>query len=220
MARKKQFLVIGLGSFGGSVVKSLVDMGYEVLAIDSDEYIVQEFSEIATHIVQADATDEIVLRSLGVANFDVAIVAMAKDLEASILITVLLKEIGVPCVVSKAEDELHGKILQKIGADRVVYPERDMGIRTAHNLVSSSILEYIELSTDYSIIELNTPKVFIGKSLREMDLRHNFGVSLVAINRDTKMIVIPPDSIIMQEGDSMVVIGHNENLHDLEKAAL
>lgn len=144
----KSFAVIGLGRFGMSVAKTLAAMGCEILAIDSDEHKVQEIAAKVTHAVQADAKDEDVLRALGVQNADVVIVATTQDIQTSILVTVMIKEMGVKTVVVKAKNELHGRVLQKIGADKIVYPERDMGIRVAHNLVSKSIIDYIELSPE------------------------------------------------------------------------
>ena len=212
MPKKKQYLIVGLGGFGVSVMRTLLELGQDVLAIDEDEYVVQELSETAAEVVQADATDEIALRALGVRNFDVAIVSMAKNLEASILTTMLLKEMGVDLVISKAEDELHGKILQKIGADRVVFPERDMGVRVANNLVSGSVLEFIELSPDYSILELNVPKQFVGKTLRDIDMGSSYGINVIAIKNNDEINVTPGADEPLLAEVSMIVIGSNENL--------
>jgi trk system potassium uptake protein TrkA len=148
-----QYVVIGLGRFGTSVAQTLYQMGCEVLAIDTDEEKVQAVANIVTHAVQADATDENAMRALGLRNFDVAIISIG-DIQASILTTLVLKEMGIKRLVAKALSELHGRVLEKIGADKVIYPERDMGMRVAHNLVSGSILDYMELAPGYSIIEV------------------------------------------------------------------
>ena len=157
MINMRQYVIIGCGRFGSSVAKTLYKMGHDVLAIDSNEEIVQYISEEVTHAIQADATDERVLKSLGIRNFDVAIITIGSNIQSSIMATLIVKELGVKYVVAKAHNEIHAKLLLKIGADRVVFPERDMGMRVAHNLVSSNILDYIELSPEYSIMEITPP---------------------------------------------------------------
>ena len=164
--KKKQFAVIGMGRFGSSVAKTLYNLGYDVLAIDHDESRTDEVVEMVTHAVTADSTDEDALRSLGLRNFDVVVVAIGQDIQASILTTLILKEMGVGMIVVKAQNELHGKVLAKIGADKVIYPERDMGARVAHHLISPNILDHIELSNDYSIVDLEAGPGLVGKNLR------------------------------------------------------
>jgi len=161
--RSKQFVVIGLGRFGTSVAQTLSTLGHDVLAMDKDEHAVQVIMQDVTQAVQADARDEETLRALGVRNFDVAIVAIGDDLEANILITLMLKEMGVPYVVTKAQNALHGKVLEKIGADKIIYPEQDMGFRLANNLVRTNVMDFIELSLDYSIFEIVASSQFINK---------------------------------------------------------
>ena len=156
---KKQFLIIGLGRFGSSIAKTIYELGHDVLAIDKDEEKVQEISDYVTHAVQMDSTDESILKTLGVTNFDVAVVTIGSNLQDSVMATLILKELGVKYIIAKANNELHAKVLTKIGADKVVLPERDMGTRVAHNLVSSNILDYIELSEEYSILEIEAIKV-------------------------------------------------------------
>ena len=160
----KQFVIIGLGRFGLSVAKTLYDLGNDVLAIDMDEDLVQEISDNVTHAVQLDATDENALRSLGIRNFDVAVVTIGSNIQASVMVTLLVKELGVKYIIAKGHSDLHAKVLYKIGADRVVLPEKDMGVRVAHNLVSDSILDYIELSAEYSIMEIRSLNEWHGKS--------------------------------------------------------
>lgn len=213
---KKQFVVIGLGRFGTSVAKTLYSLGNDVLAIDVDEETVQNISDSVTHSVQADATDENTLRSLGIRNFDVAVVTIGSDLQSSVMVTLLLKELGVDHIIAKANSEIHAKVLYKIGADRVVLPERDMGVRVAHNLVSSNILDYIELSPDYSIAEIANPKAWQGKTLQELNLRANFGINIVAVKKDNDINVSPMADDKLEAGDVIVAIGCADELNKLE----
>jgi trk system potassium uptake protein TrkA len=215
MARK-QFAVIGLGRFGGSVARTLSQMGYDVLAIDSDKNEIEKIMHDVTHAVQVDALDFEAVKSLGIRNFDVVIVGIGSNLQASILVTLQLKELGVNCVVAKAVGDLHGKVLKKIGADKVVYPERDMGARLAHHLVSTNIIDYIELSSEYSIIEMQTPKELVGRSVVEADLRARYGVTVLALRRGREIIVAPGPDQILQEKDIMVVLGGTEEIGRLE----
>lgn len=213
---KKQFAVIGIGRFGGSVARTLHKMGYEVLAIDKDEQEIEAIMNEVTHAVQLDALDVEALKRLGIRNFDVVIVAIGNDLEASILVTLELKELGVRCVVAKAANDLHGKVLQRVGADKVVYPERDMGVRLAHYLVSSNVIDQIQLSSEYSIVEIQAPKRVAGLTLGEADLRANYGIAVLAIRRDNEIIVSPSASDVIKEGDILVVIGHTDDLNRFE----
>ncbi len=212
----KQFAVIGLGRFGSSVALSLARMGHEVLAIDTSEEQVEKVADEVTHAVQAHITDEEVLKELGIRNFDVVIVGIGQDIQANILVTVILKDLGVKYVVAKAQNELHGKVLEKIGADKVVYPERDMGVRVAHSLGASNVLDHIELSPDYSILEAVAPTKLVGKTLFQSALRAKYGVTVVAIKRGDKIIVAPPAEEGIQEGDVLVAIGKNKSLRSLE----
>ncbi|QCX32938.1 TrkA family potassium uptake protein [Caloramator sp. E03] len=214
----KQFVVIGLGRFGSSVATTLYSLGNEVLAIDTDEEIVQSISNSVTHAVQADATDEATLRSLGIRNFDVAVVTIGSDIQSSIMITLLCKELGVKYVIAKAHNEMHAKVLYKIGADRVVFPERDMGVRVAHNLCSSNILDYIELSPDYSIMELEAIHEWEGKSLRELNMRSKYGINVMAIKRNNDINISPNADDKIYHGDVLVVIGGTEDLKVLERS--
>lgn len=213
----KQFAVIGLGRFGTSVAKTLHLMGYEVLAIDESQERIQEIVNNVTHAIEADATDENALKALGIRNFDVVIVAIGHDIQSSILITVILKELGVKYVVAKAQTELHGKVLVKVGADKVVYPERDMGVRVAHSLVSSNVLDHIELSPEHSILEVVAPETLVGKTLRQSALRAVYGVTVMAIKRGRDLIVSPSADEPVEENDILVVIGENDRLHNVER---
>lgn len=212
----KQFVVIGLGRFGTSVAKTLYDLGNDVLAIDVDEDLVQEISDSVTHAVQMDATDESALKTLGIRNFDVAVITIGENIQASVMVTLLVKELGVKYIVAKGHSDLHAKVLYKIGADRVILPEKDMGVRVAHNLVSSTILDYIDLSPDYSIIEIETPKEWHNNSIRELSLRTRFGINVMAIKKENDINITPNAEEVIEPGDILVAIGSTEDLGKLE----
>ncbi|MBP1156753.1 MULTISPECIES: TrkA family potassium uptake protein [unclassified Paenibacillus] len=214
--KNTQYAVIGLGRFGSSLAMELLNLGHEVLGIDMDEEAVEEMSDKLTHVVVADSTEEEVIRSLGIRNFDCVVVAIGNDIQASILTAILLKDIGVKTVVAKALSELHGKVLNKIGVDRIIFPERDMGVRVAHQLVSPNLLDYIELSDEYTIAELAVPKRLAGRSLKELDPRARYGCSVVAINKKSGVIIAPTAIDTIEERDIMVVIGTNEQIEKFE----
>ncbi|MBZ4645041.1 MAG: trk/ktr system potassium uptake protein [Petroclostridium sp.] len=211
------FVVIGIGRFGRSVAKTLYELGNEVLAIDENEEIIQDISEYVTHAVAGDVTDENVLKSLGIRNFDVAVVAIGGNMESSILVTVLLKEMGVKYILAKAQSELHAKVLSRVGADRVIFPERDMGVRVAHNLVSTNILDYIELSPDYSIMEITAPEHWEGKTLKELNVRVRYGINIMAIKNGTEINISPKADDVIRQDDVLVVIGSNDDLNKLDR---
>jgi trk system potassium uptake protein len=213
---KKQYAVIGLGRFGTSVATTLQSLGNEVLAIDSDEERVQKLSEEVTHVVQADTTDENALNSLGLRNFDAVVVAIGADMQANVATTLLLKEMGVPYIIAKAGNALHGKMLEKIGADRVVYPERDMGRRVAHSMVSTNVLDYIELSPKLSLVEVAASRRFIGKTLAQADFRVLYQVNVVAIKRFEDLIVTPKSDEKIRENDILIVIGAADGVRRME----
>ena len=212
----KQFVIIGLGRFGSSVAKTLYALGHDVLAIDSNEDLVQEISDSVTHAVQMDATDENALRTLGLRNFDVAVVTIGANIQASVMATLLVKDMGIKYIIAKGNSDLHAKVLYKIGADRVILPEKDMGVRVAHNLVSSSILDYIELSPDYSIIEIESPKEWYGKSMKELSLRSEYGINVMAIKRNNEVNISPDADDVINKDDIVVAIGSAEDLTKLE----
>ncbi|ANE46149.1 potassium uptake system protein [Paenibacillus swuensis] len=218
--KMKSFVIIGLGRFGTSLAKELVIQGYEVLGIDRDEHIIDSLSEYLTHSVVADSTDEEVLRSLGVRNFDCGVVAIGNDIQASIMTAILLKDLGVKKVVAKALTELHGRVLEKIGVDRVIYPERDMGVRVAHQLVSPNLLDFIELSKDYTIAELEVPSKLHGVTLAELNLRAKYGCSIVALRKSDGVNIAPTASDVLHEKDLMVIIGTNAEIERFEREEL
>lgn len=217
MSKDKQFAVIGLGRFGRSIARCLHGMGYEVLAVDRSYELVQSFSDVVTHVVQADTTDENALKALGIRNFDVVIVAIGEDMQANVLTVVQLKELGVPFVVAKARNLLHGKLLEKIGADSIVYPERDMAKRVAYSLTSRNIMDYIELSPDYSIAEVGVPRSIAGKSLIESNVRAKYGLNVVAIKRKEQLILPPNPHDVIEKDDIIVVVGSNEGMKRWEE---
>lgn len=203
----KQFAVIGMGKFGTSIASTLVVLGHEVLAIDKNENRIREISGIVTHAVIADATNEDALKSLSLKNFDAVIVSLGCDIQASILTTLILKDIGVNRIVAKAVSDLHGKVLAKTGATTVIYPEKDMAIRVAKSLVSYNILKMVEITRDACLVEINTPKNMVGKSLKDLDLTRKYKLNLVAIKRQNQVkVVLSPDEIL-HEDDSLLVIG-------------
>lgn len=213
----KEYAVIGCGRFGTSVAKTLYSLGHNVLAIDKDIEIVQEISDSVTHAVQIDGIDENALKSLGLSNFDVVIVSIGADIQASILATLVLKEIGVKKVISKAQSDIHGKLLYKVGANKVIFPERDMGVRVAHSLVSSNILDHIELAPDYSIVEIAALKEWEGKTIKELKLRTRYGINVLAIRHDNDINISPYADDMINPGDVVIVIGSNNDLTKLEK---
>lgn len=208
----KQYIVIGCGRFGSSVATTMHLLGHQVMAIDKNDDAVQALAEKVTHAAIVDVTDEQALRALGMGNFDVAIIAIGSDIRASIMATLIAKEMGVEQIVCKAKDELQAKVLYKIGADRVVFPERDMGVRVAHNLVSNNILDHIELDPDYSIVEIVTPKEWEGKTLIDLDLRAKYEITVLAIKCGKSINVTPSPEEELKAGSILVVIGQNSKI--------
>lgn len=215
---KQNYAIIGLGRFGGSICQTLVESGQEVLAIDKNEDRANAYMDIATHVVVGNAQDEMTLRSLGIRNFDQVIIAIGEDIQASILVTLMVKEMGVPNILAKANNGYHARVLEKIGADKVVHPERDMGIRIAHKMVSSNILDSIELSDEYSLAEIRVKnKKFFNKTLLEMDFRRRFGLTVVAVRRrNGDVIASPAAEEVVRENDHLLVIGNVEEVDQLD----
>lgn len=213
------FAVIGLSRFGQSLAKRLASLGNEVLAIDNDMESVQDVSDFVTQAVATDALDEAALKALGITEFDCVIVTIAKNVEVNILITSMLKDLGVKYVVSKAVSDLHARVLKQVGADKVVFPDKDMAEKLAQNLTASNILDYIDLSDKFSIVEVETPKSWYGKSLKQLNVRAVYGVNVVALkNRFSDSInVSPHPDYTFVENDILVVIGSNEDINKLVK---
>lgn len=213
---KKQFIVIGLGRFGTSLVRTLVKNGHEVLAVDKNEQLVQDIADHATHALQADCTDESVLRELGASNFTHAIVAIGDDLQASILTTLLLKELRVPKVTAKANNEMHGQVLSKVGADHIVYPERDMAARLGKQLSSDNLIDFIELSPTYNLVEFKAPRSMNAKSLAQLNIRAKYGCTVMAVKTGDYMNISPKAEDLVYTGDVLIMIGSNEDIRELE----
>lgn len=211
----KQFIVLGLGRFGSAVATTLAEMGYEVLGVDNDVERVNDLKNKITEVVQADISEEKVLTELGAKNFDAAIVGVASNLESSILTTIILKEMGIKYIIAKAQNNLHAKVLEKIGVDKIVFPERDMGIRIARSLITPNIKDYIELEPDYSIIEIEAPLDFEDKTLSELDLRNKYGINVLAIKRDNNFNISPQAKDVIRKGDFLIVIGETEKITKL-----
>ena len=214
---KRDYAVIGLGRFGGSICRELSDEGMDVLAIDKNEDKVNEYKNIASHAVIADSTDEATLKELGLKNIDHVIVAIGDNIQASILTTVILTDLGIKMITVKANNDYHEKILNKIGAHQVVHPERDMGRRIAHNIISNNILEYLELSDEHSIVEVKAGKRMLGKSLIDLDIRANYGCNVVAIKQGDDINVSPSADDILIENDVLIVIGADNDISRFEK---
>lgn len=217
-AMRKQVMVIGAGRFGSSVARTLVELGHDVLVVDKDQDLIQQISAEVTNAVVANAATESGIQALGVNNYDAIVLAIGNDEQASIMAAILLVEAGVGHIVAKAQNDLHGKVLKKIGIHRIIYPERDMGKKIAHSLFAPTIIDLIELSTDYSVVEVNAPKEMLGKTLKDLDLRARFGVSVIALRRNhgSKTNISPSADNQVMDGDIIVAIGENKALKKLE----
>lgn len=227
----KQFVVIGAGKFGASVAVTLSQKGHSVLLIDNTLEKIQEMSDIVTKAIQLDATDEKAMRALGLKDFDAAIVAIGRQrMEDSVLVTMMLKEIGVGTVIAKATNEAHGRILTRVGADRVAFPERDMGIRLANSLTTSSIMDHLDIVPGYSVAEIQPPRELIGKTIKESDIKSKYGIQIIAVktmqpNIDEKgesvieeqINIVPDASTKIEKDDILLVLGKDENIDRFKK---
>lgn len=211
----KSFIILGAGRFGASLAKTLYELGHEVLVIDGKEEIIAEISDHVTHAVIGDCSDESTLKSLGVRNFDIAVVAIGGNMESSILVTLMLKEMGVQYIVAKAQSNIHARVLSRVGADKVILPERDMGVRLAQSLAMHNILDFIEVSPRYSILEITTPELWIGKSLKDINVRVKHGINILAIKTGDDIDISPDAGRVLHAEDVMIVIGSNEDLNKL-----
>lgn len=209
---KQQVLVVGLGRFGSAVARELHALGHEVMAVDASEATVNDVAPEVTHAVQLDASDEHALRAAGAAEFSTAVVAMSSAVEASIFATMALKRLGVQTVIAKASGALHGAILERIGADRVVYPEREAGIDVAHTFRIPHVLDYIDVAPRFGIAKIAVPTSYVGKTLRELDLTGRYKVTPICLRRGDNVTVNPHREERLQEGDELVLIGLDEQL--------
>ena len=213
----KSYIVIGLGLFGAEVARKLCTLGCEVLAMDIHSGFVNQVAGDVTHAVVADGRDKDVLRALGAGNFDCAIIAIGDDLSASVLTVMNLKELGVPYIVCKAHDETHRRVLEKLGADRVVIPECEFGGKLARSLSAHNVLDYIELSEEYGILEVPAPKTWVGKTILELNVRAKLGVNIIAVKNEQTTNVSPSANYKITAGDIMVVLGDNKALEAVQK---
>jgi len=214
---KKQFLVIGLGRFGASVAGTLTEAGHSVVGIDQSEDRIQRISEEIADVIKCDATDADILESMGISDYEAAIVCIGeKYIQNSILVTLLLKEKGAKKIIAKAGSKTQGRVLSKVGADIIVYPEKDMGERVARSLVSPNVIDFLRVSLDVSIIEIPVPETIVGKNLIELNLRHRYGVTIISIKNSKNKIMSPPDiNYKFQKDDVMTLIGEDKLLRKL-----
>lgn len=212
---KKSYAVIGLGRFGSSVAATLFDMDQEVLAMDVDGARVEEMKHRVTLAIQADMRDERALSRLEIQRFDAVLISIGGDVQSSIMATVLCKELGARYVIAKAADPLHAKLLRKVGADKVLLTEREAGVRLAHSLVSESVIDYLELSDEYSVSEISIPKRWVGHSLDDLKVRNTYDVSVIAIRRGESIMVKIDPYEALQEKDVLVVIGENTDIQKI-----
>jgi len=220
--KRRQFAVIGLGRFGSAMATTLAGLGHDVIGVDGDENKVRELADSITQAIQLDATDGKSLRAAGIQDVDVAVVSIGENIESSLLVVMQLKEVGIGTIVAKAVTPLHGKILEKLGVSRVIFPEREMAIRVAHSLVMPNVLDYIELSRDFSIVEIPAPDVFVGHTLKQLELRPRYGLTLVAIKRRQspggveQTNIAPAADEMIQRGDVLALLGSNDRLGQLD----
>lgn len=212
----KSFLVLGLGRFGVTVAKTLCALGNEVLAVDKNAEIVNDIADDVTHAVVSDICDENVLRSFGVTNFDAVIVAASENMEVSLMATMMLKDLGARKIIVKSSGELHAKILTKIGADKVVMPECDMGVKMAQSLTQSGLIDFIELSSEYSIAELSVPSSWYGKTLAQLNVRARYGINVIAVKKGDAINAELLADYVFASGDIIVSIGTSKSIDKIK----
>ena len=212
---KRQVAVLGLGRFGSAVARELTRLGHDVLAVDADEKVAQDLAREVSHAAQADITDRQALQDLGLAEFDTAIVATSGHLEVSVLATALLKRLGVKRIVAKAGNELHGSILEEVGADRVVYPERETGIRVAHSFAAPGVRDYLDVAPGFGLARVPVAGAWSGKSLADLNMQASCGVTAVLLCRDGRATLDPAGSEVLRVGDALIVAGRDEDLERL-----
>ena len=212
---KHSVMVIGLGRFGTAAARELMKLGHEVLAIDSNEANVNDLAPEVTHAIQLDAADEDALRAVGAAEFDHAIVAISSGVEASIFATMALKKLGVANVIAKAGNPLHGTILERVGADRVVYPEREMGQRVAHSFSVQNVVDYLDVAPRFGIVKERPPASFVGRSFRELDLANRLRLTPIALRRGDEVTVNPHRDDTIRQDDELILIGMDNRLEGL-----
>ncbi len=222
--KRRQFAVIGLGRFGSAMAATLAELGQDVIGVDGEEERVRQVGDVLAQAIQLDATDVRALKEAGIQDVDVAVVSIGENIESSLLVVMQLKELGIPMIVAKAVTPLHGRILEKIGVSRVIFPEREVAMRTAHSLVVPNALDYIELSKEFSIIEIPVPEAFVGKTLKQLELRPRYGLTLVAVKRPDGpgggivTNISPTADEMLYAGDTLTLLGSNESIAKLDRA--
>ena len=211
----EQVMVIGLGRFGSALARELERLGHEVMAVDRSEQRVNDIAPDVTHALQLDASEEDALRAAGAADFNTAIVAISSDAEPSIFATMVLKRLGVRTVISKAGSVLHGEILARVGADRVVFPERETGLRLAHSFNVPNVIDYLDVAPNFGMEKIRPPKSFIGKTLGELDLKGRLGLTPIVLRRAQQVFVNPAREERVADGDELILIGRDEKLDQL-----
>lgn len=214
---KRQIVVLGAGRFGASFARAAVEIGHEVLLIDRDKDRIELLSENVTHAVIADVSQEGVLYELGISNFDTAVIAIVSNYQASIMSTLVCKELGIPSIIAKAKDELHARVLEKIGATKTVFPERDSGIRLAHSLTSRKIMDFITLSDQFDLLEIQALNTWIGKSIQQIGIRKHFGLTVIAMKEGERLELNPDPNTIIHAETILTVLGHKKHIRNLEK---
>lgn len=213
--KRKEFVVIGVGEFGSNVAKTLANSGATVMAVDKDEKRLEKIANNVTHSICADVTDPEAMKQLGIRNYDGAIVGIGHDLESNVLITMQLKEMNVPFIMAKAAAEIEGRILSKVGADKVIFPDREMGIRIGNDIMNGNYFEAIELSEEYSIVDLPVPENWVGKTLQEAKIRSRYGVNVIGIRGREDVDINPDADRRFVEEDILIVLGHNSDIQNL-----
>lgn len=213
---KKQIVVIGAGRFGSSFAATAQEIGHDVLIIDRNKERIDAIADFVTHAVTADVTVEGVLEDLGISNFDIAVIAMIADYQATIMSTLICKEMGIPTIIAKAKSEIHARVLTKIGATKTVFPERDSGIRLAHSLTSRNILEIITLSDEYDVMEIKPLRSWVGKKIKEIGIASRIGLNVIAVKVDDEVQLNPGAEFKIQEDSTLIVLGHKDSIHKFE----
>ena len=208
----KSFIILGLGRFGISVAQTLCQLGYDVLGVDEDDKIVHDLSRCITHVIQADITSEEFLRSMDIAKFDAAIIAVGSSIQVSILVTVLLKDLGAKFILAKAQDDFQEKILYRVGADKVIMPEKDIGIKTARNLATDDFFDMLEISPDYSITSVTPPESWYGKTLGELGPRSEYRINILAVKNGMRIILIPDANTHIEHECALTIMGMNDDI--------
>ncbi len=215
--KRKEFVVFGVGDFGMNVAKTLSNSGATVMVVDQDERKLEIIASEVTHTICADATNPEAMKQLGIRNYDGAIVGIGHNLETSALITMQLEEMGVPFIMAKASTDIEGRILTRVGADKVIYPDREMGIRVGNDIINGNYFEAIELSDEYSIVDMAAPSGWVGKSLEQLNIRSRYGVSIIGIRGLEETTINPPANYRLQVQDVLIVLGHNTEIQGLRE---